>query len=60
LAVTIVVDTHHESAAQAHESDNGLQPAAIGPEIHDPNLGLRRSVGSFDGGFKGDSLLEEV
>jgi hypothetical protein len=60
LAVAIVVDAHHESAAKAHEGYNRLEPAAVGPEIHDTNLGLRRSVGSFDGGFKGDSFLDEV
>jgi hypothetical protein len=55
-----MVDAHHESATQAHESDNWLQPAAVGPEIHDTNFGLRWSVGSLDGGFEGDSLLEKV
>jgi hypothetical protein len=52
-----VVDAHHESAAEADESDGGLEGTAVGPEIHDADLRLGRAVGGLDCGFEGDSLL---
>jgi hypothetical protein len=55
-----VVDSHHQSSSEAHECDNRLERFAIGPEIHDSNLSLGGAVGSFDGGFEGDSLLQEI
>jgi hypothetical protein len=55
-----VVDTHHQSASEAHECDNRSEGCAIRPEIHDADLGLRGAVRGFDRGFEGDSLLEEV
>ena len=55
-----MVDAHHQSAAQAHEGDGRLQGAAVGPEVHDADLGLGGAVGGLDDGFEGDALLEEV
>ena len=55
-----MVDAHHQSAAEADECDNRLEGCAVGPEIHDADLGLRGAVRGFDRGFEGDSLLEEV
>jgi hypothetical protein len=60
LLVAIVVDAHHQSASEADQCDNRSEGCAIGPKIHDADFGLGEAVGSFDGGFEGDSLLQEI
>jgi len=55
-----VVNAHHESASQAHECDNWFQVFTVWPEVHDADFGLGGAVGSFDGGFEGDSFLKKV
>ena len=57
LFVAIVVDAHHQSAAEADESDGRLEGAAVGPEIHDADLGLSGAVRGLDRGLEGDTLL---
>ena len=60
MLVAIVVDTHHQSAAEAHEGHSGLERAAVGPEIHDAYLGLGEAVGCLDKRFKVNALLQKV
>ena len=57
MLVAVVVDAHHEAATEADESDGRLEGAAVGPEVHDADLGLGGAVGGLDGGFEGDALL---
>ena len=60
MLVAIVVDTHHESTAKANESDGRLEWAAVGPEIHDADLGLGGAVGGLNGGLEGNALLQQI
>jgi hypothetical protein len=60
LLVAIVVDTHHQSAAEAHEGHGRLKCAVVGPEVHDADLGLGGAVGSLDKRFKVNALLQNV
>ena len=55
-----MVDSHHQSAPQTDQGDGRLEGSAVGPEVHDSDLGLRGAVGSLDDGFEGNSLLEKV
>jgi hypothetical protein len=60
LPVAIVVNAHHESAAKADESHRGLEGAAVGPEVHDADLGLGGTVGGLDNRLEGDALLQKI
>ena len=60
MLVAIVVDTHHQSAAEAHEGNGRLECAAVGPEVHDADLGLGGAVRCLDKRFKVNALLQKV
>ena len=60
LEVAVVVDAHHETAAEADEADDRLEGAVVGPEIEDADLGLGEAVGGLDGGNEVHPLLQQV
>jgi hypothetical protein len=55
--IAVMVNSHHQTAAEAHEGDRRLEGFAVGPEVHDANLCLGEAVRSLDDGFEGDPLL---
>lgn len=60
MLVSIMVDSHHQSASEANEGDGWLKRTAVGPKVHDADLGLSRSVGGLDDRFKRDALLKKI
>lgn len=60
LPVAVMVDSHHEAAAQTDEADDGLERAAVRPKVHNANLGLGGAMGGLDDGIEVDALLQEV
>ena len=55
-----MIDTHHQSAAQAHKRNRRLKLAAIRPEIHDADLGLSGTMWGLNNRLEGNTLLKEI
>src|SRR5580693_4538063 len=59
LLIFVVVDPHHFAASQAHQRERRGQPAGIGPEVENSDLGLGGPAGSFNGVLKAHPLLQQ-
>jgi hypothetical protein len=59
-SVAIVVDAHHKTTSESDQGDAGLEGLAVGPEVHNADLGLGGAVGGIDDGLEGYALLQEI
>ena len=55
-----MIDAHHQSTAQAYKRNGRLEPAAVGPKIHDADFGLCWAMWRLNDRLEANTLLKEI